>query len=184
LSQDEDLATGLQPGDLTKRVALPWQADFNECSFQPIDITYDGWNDIYPDNPQDPRLKQAQTTWQTLWWPAHRPHQVFVPTGFKDQAPTGYGPVDWAKGIPQTDAGDLKMVTSWSELGFVIQNPFYVGDPRVPPKPWEDPGSNPLYIAVEINEPAEDEKDRTLAAAQEKKVGRRQERNPYKSGMS
>ena len=29
----------------------------------------------------------------------------------------------WARGIPQTYAGDLKMVTEWSRLGFVIRNP-------------------------------------------------------------
>ena len=32
LSQRNDFVTGLQPGDLTKYMSVPWQADFNECS--------------------------------------------------------------------------------------------------------------------------------------------------------
>jgi hypothetical protein len=153
LSQDDDLAAGLEPGDLTKHMALPWQADFNECSYQEIDVTYEDWNEIYPGNPRDPSMKRKQAVWQTLWWPAHRPLQVFVVTSVAD-GKASYDFVDWAKGIPQTDAGDLKMVTSWADLGFVVRNPYFQGNPSVPPKPWEDPGSNPLYVAVEINEPA------------------------------
>ncbi|BAV51145.1 hypothetical protein MesoLj113a_63360 [Mesorhizobium sp. 113-1-2] len=41
LSQGGDFDTGLQPGDLTKLSGLPWQADFNECSTQTIDVTYE-----------------------------------------------------------------------------------------------------------------------------------------------
>ena len=41
LSQDSNFKVGLQPGDLTKYSALPWQADFNECSIQNINITYE-----------------------------------------------------------------------------------------------------------------------------------------------
>jgi hypothetical protein len=36
-------------------MALPWQADFNECSTQVIDVTYEGWNDLYPDSDHDVR---------------------------------------------------------------------------------------------------------------------------------
>lgn len=153
LSQGDNFETGLQPGDITKHMALPWQADFNECSTQTIDITYEDFNRIYPNTPADPRTKIAQRSWETLWWPAHRPMQVFIVRAFeKDEQPAGYSFVDWAKGIPGTSEGDLKMVTSWSELGFVIANPYfqpYDGNPNNPHPPWEDPGGNPRYIAVE-----------------------------------
>jgi len=43
----------LQPGDLTKYSALPWQADFNECTTQDIDITYELWNKIDPKSEND-----------------------------------------------------------------------------------------------------------------------------------
>ncbi|MGQ0592565.1 MAG: LodA/GoxA family CTQ-dependent oxidase [Gammaproteobacteria bacterium] len=77
LSQDNDFDTGLEPGDLTKFMALPWQADFNECSTQVIDVTYEGWNDLYPDSDHDGLMKREQRVWETLWWPAHRPLQTF-----------------------------------------------------------------------------------------------------------
>ena len=35
---------------------------------------------------------------------------------------------NWAKGIPQTNAGDLKMVTEWPKLGFVVRNPTLPAD--------------------------------------------------------
>ena len=49
----DDFGTGLQPGDLTKYMAVPWQADFNECSTQAIDITYEAWNKIYAASESD-----------------------------------------------------------------------------------------------------------------------------------
>ena len=29
--------------------------------------------------------------------------------------------------MPQTPAGDLKMVTEWSKLGFIVRNPYQPG---------------------------------------------------------
>ena len=125
------LPAGLEPGDLTKRSALPWQADYNECSNQEVDVTYEGWNVLYSDT-GDPALKTKNTsTNSTLWWPTHRPMQVFRPLGddVDPASPTHtYEQVDWARGIPpsgnpgQSRAGDLKMVTAWKNLGFVVAN--------------------------------------------------------------
>jgi hypothetical protein len=58
-------------------MALPWQADFNECSTQIIDVTYEAWNDLYPESDHDGLMKRQQRVWETLWWPAHRPLQTF-----------------------------------------------------------------------------------------------------------
>ena len=49
----DDLDQGLEPGDLTKRMALPWQADFNECYRE----TNNGLSNV-------------------AWWPAQRPLSV------------------------------------------------------------------------------------------------------------
>jgi hypothetical protein len=100
------LAAGLEPGDITKYDAVPWQADFNECTNQPIDITYEAWNSIEPDSTGDPVKSIVQLTY---WWPAHRPFWV-----------SGYGP--WSP-TPQNNAGDLQMATEWSLLGFVTKTP-------------------------------------------------------------
>jgi hypothetical protein len=106
-----NLAAGLEPGDIGKYDALPWQADFNECSTQPIDITYEDWNATYPASTGDPVQPVMQNTY---WWPAHRPMQVSTFPGF------GGGP--WSP-TPQNHAGDLQMVTEWANLGFVLRNP-------------------------------------------------------------
>jgi hypothetical protein len=143
LSLDNDFDKGLQPGDLTKYMALPWQADFNECSTQTIDVTYEGWNVLYPKSAHDQRLEDAERKWQTLWWPAHRPMQVNVHIpGAKGQKPSSSWQV-WALGVPQTREGDFKMVTEWSRLGFVIRNPL--ADPN------PNDGDTVQYISVEGN---------------------------------
>lgn len=128
--QDQgSMAVGLEPGDLTKYSAVPWQADFNECSTQSTDITYAQWNVIEPQSVGDPASDVTQTTY---WWPSHRPMEVFTAQG--GQAP-------WSQGIPQTNAGDLKMVTAWKDLGFIGPNPDYTPT-----------NGNPQYIQVERND--------------------------------
>lgn len=110
-SATADLASGLGPGDVTKYDALPWQADFNECSTQSIDITYPEWNKTYPASTGDPAPQDIQNIY---WWPAHRPMEVFLWPN--------YNQTNWSP-TPQNHSGDLQMVTAWAGLGFVLQNP-------------------------------------------------------------
>jgi len=139
LSLTSNFSIGLQPGDVTKLSGLPWQADFNECSTQTIDVTYEAWNKLSPDSVGDTIMEKEQQVWETLWWPAHRPMQVYYDLG--DQ---NYQFRNWARGIPQTYAGDLKMVTEWSKLGFVIRNP------NPPPGVnLDSPSPNVKYVCVE-----------------------------------
>jgi len=112
LSLKGDFSTGLEPGDITKYSGIPWQSDFNECSTQEIDITYEEWNQNYLNTTGDPAQEIVQNTY---WWPAHRPMTVF-------KSPTG-PQVNWAQGISQSHLGDLKMVTAWTELGFIKYDP-------------------------------------------------------------
>jgi len=144
LSQKDNFDRGMQPGDLTKHMALPWQADFNECTTQPINVTYEEWNKIYPANQKDSLMRREQAVWETLWWPAHRPLQVF-------EAASGSATVDWSRGIPQTNAGDLKMVTAWWTLPFVLKNPKANEKPTEVPPPPQVP-----YLAVERSETKEE----------------------------
>jgi hypothetical protein len=144
LSHDNDFRRGLQPGDLTKYMSLPWQSDFNECTSEPINITYADWNSINPKSNGDERLAHAEKLWQTLWWPAHRPIQSFE-FGFVQNGVVQANWTVWSRGIPQTPAGDLKMVTEWSRLGFIIRNPY---DPAAAQKP-ADQLTQPKYFSVE-----------------------------------
>lgn len=107
LSLKGDLSTGLEPGDVTKYGALPWQADFNECSTQDVNITYRDWNKTPLKSIGDPALKVTQLTY---WWPSHRPMWV---------SSQNLGLVFWSNGVPQTTEGDLAMATAWTRLGFI-----------------------------------------------------------------
>ena len=132
-----DLAAGLEPGDLTKYMALPWQADFTQCTEQNINVTYANWNNLDLDTTGDPAKQEI--AFNVPWWPAHRP--IVVNT-------EQFAPVYWASGIPENDAGMLRMVTGWKDLGFlkwvknekgqgyamVERNSDQLGDPVAPGK--------------------------------------------------
>ena len=60
----------------------------------------------------------------TLWWPAHRPLQSFEIGSVDGHGQPNYVWTNWSSGVPQTPAGDLKMVTEWSKLGFIVRNPY------------------------------------------------------------
>jgi hypothetical protein len=147
LSQDSNFVTGLQPGDITKYSALPWQTDFNECTTNPNDITYADWNINYPSSENDAELRRDTKVWTTMWWPAHRPLQYTEVTAVTDNKPT-YVWTNWSRGIPQTDAGDMKMVTEWAKLGFIIRNPF------LPPSVYASAatGADPIYVSIETRQ--------------------------------
>ena len=55
---------------------------------------------------------------------------------------------NWSKGVPQTHAGDLKMVTEWAKLGFVIRNPF------LPASVYDSAatGQDFIYVSIETQQ--------------------------------
>ena len=109
--------SGVEPGDLSKYMAQPWQTDFNECSIQPInpDATTNNTEGLNP-----PIL------W---WWPAQRPLYV-TPEGSDGEV------VEWTRGYFQDpdsvgdgtpNIGDMQMVTNWKDLGFVVLDASFGG---------------------------------------------------------
>ena len=106
-------------------------------------MTYENWNVIYPDSDNDKLMDREQRVWETLWWPAHRPLQTNELVLGADGAPS-YPWLDWTPGVPQTNAGDLKMVTEWWRLSIVTNNPS--GDLRPTALP---PPTPPPYVGVE-----------------------------------
>ncbi|HKV41440.1 MAG TPA: LodA/GoxA family CTQ-dependent oxidase [Blastocatellia bacterium] len=126
------LTDGLEPGDITKYDAVPWQADFNECSTQEINVTYEEWNKIYPGSIGS---AVVPSTLHTYWWPAHRPVEVNIQTS----PDGGTAQVLWALGIPQNHEGDLKMVSAWNDLGFILK---------------KDTKSGTIFVQVERNDQA------------------------------
>src|SRR4051812_42555408 len=122
-------------------MGLPGQSDFNECTTQPINITYADWNNLYPGSDNDERLRRDEKTWTTLWWPAHRPLQSFEIASVSNGSPN-YVWTTWSRGVPQTRVGDLRMVTGGARLVFIVRNPYQRGARSVDDLPYK-------YISVE-----------------------------------
>lgn len=106
---------GMEPGDVSRYMACPWQADFNECSSQPI---------------------EGRILW---WWPAQRPEFVYqepVATAASSGPTPALGPqVAWVGTVYNQNANDyiafgddIEMVEHWHELGFV----YNIGDQTKP----------------------------------------------------
>jgi L-lysine 6-oxidase len=111
-SRDECEGGGCEPGDLTKRMAIPWQADFAQCTAQYINFT-------------DPKVNKEggipkPPTYYGYWWPPQSP--MFVLTGIASDAaqqarvgvPSGFQ-VPYPRGINNF----AEMILAWSYLGFI-----------------------------------------------------------------
>jgi L-lysine 6-oxidase len=110
-SRDETEGGGCEPGDLTKRMAIPWQADFFQCTAQFVNFTDDKVNKANG-IPKPP-------TYYAYWWPPQSP--MFVLSGITDEAgpalsgvPSGFQ-VSYPRGINTFS----EMILAWWYLGFV-----------------------------------------------------------------
>ncbi|NEO99914.1 MAG: hypothetical protein F6K58_14785 [Symploca sp. SIO2E9] len=71
---DQNYGTGgCEPGDLTKRMAIPWQADFYNCSIQLINYTDPNLNKVLD---EDANLVPERPTYYAYWWPPQAPWNV------------------------------------------------------------------------------------------------------------
>jgi L-lysine 6-oxidase len=102
---------GCEPGDLTKRMAIPWQADFFQCTLQYVNFT-------------DPTVNKVNgvplpPTYYAYWWPPQSPWDVLSGADEVDeQAATGTPAgvqVNYARGINSF----VDMITGWKYLGFI-----------------------------------------------------------------
>lgn len=140
-SNDVQLGAGAEPGDLTKQMAIPWQADFFDCTIQTPNITNPEVNQGAGDNGI-----QIPPSFYVYWWPPQAPMQVLAgSTDPSSQVLDGYvtNPAIWQAGTGGTysttnnysivAAGQTvsyqrgittfnQMVVSWADLGFVINH--------------------------------------------------------------
>jgi hypothetical protein len=84
----------LNPGDVTKQLAVPWQADFFLCKREPSELP-------------------APLDW-IAWWPAARPDEVIVEESGERKPWADHGE---AFGLVKSQHD---MVESWHRLGFVV----------------------------------------------------------------
>ncbi|MGB0385047.1 MAG: LodA/GoxA family CTQ-dependent oxidase [Ardenticatenaceae bacterium] len=96
----------VQAGDITKYMALPWQADFYYCTNQPIDTHTDG---------SPPSGNRSNF----FWWPPQRPTTVWAKRSDSDEE---YTQQPWYQDIsldapPETPTS---MIDDWKALGFIV----------------------------------------------------------------
>ncbi|HEY0781576.1 MAG TPA: CTQ-dependent lysine 6-oxidase LodA [Thermoanaerobaculia bacterium] len=111
-SRDECEGGGCEPGDLTKRMAIPWQADFFQCTIQFINFTDPSVNKVggIPEPP----------TYYAYWWPPQSPMYVLSGgTSVAEQAAAGV-PAGYQVYFPRGINSFAQMITGWSYLGFVV----------------------------------------------------------------
>lgn len=120
-SRDECNGGGCEPGDLTKRMACPWQADFFQCTIQTVNFT----------NPAINKQDGAPLppSYYAYWWPPQSPWDVLTgDTTAAGQAashlPAGQQ-MNYARGVNSF----VQMVEHWSALAFIrdqnSQSPGY-----------------------------------------------------------
>lgn len=119
-----NLTDGLEPGDISKFMSIPWQTDYNSCSIHQPSINTLGVN----------HTNGNETT--LYWsWPSQRPDSVYVATEVVNNV---LPQQKWAIRGPGTYALDpksastfqkaLQSVTDWDRLGIVIQGTAIEGD--------------------------------------------------------
>ncbi len=124
---------GCEPGDLTKRMALPWQADFAQCTVQSPSLV-----DPKVSQVNGPVGYQVPPSYYVYWWPPQSPMNVI--TGSLDKGDQVIGAiVDPSQTSLILPAGQRvlfqrgvetvqEMVNVWSFLGFVVNQ----GEPGYP----------------------------------------------------
>lgn len=104
---------GLEPGDLTKRMAIPWQADLYECNIEYVSL-------VSNQNMNDKTGIPPPPSYYIHWWPPEVPWHVISGPDTKDDVeaagiPAGM-PVIYTRGI----TSHMQMVQGWSHLGFIL----------------------------------------------------------------
>jgi hypothetical protein len=153
-----DSSEGVEPGDTSKFMSIPWHTDYNSCA-------------AHPTEPATAPAVQANL--QTLYWswPAQRPVAVYV--ALEAQKPDRLGPQRYSVRGPGTETNDpalkgsfqsyLDFVKHWFEIGVVIQGTAITEESGGPfsadvflevrserdqpdPPPWPTNQSGPAYL--------------------------------------
>lgn len=118
---------GCEPGDLTKRMADPWQSDLFECGIQHVNFT------DKTRNVNEYTGLEEQPLYHTYWWPPQSPWDVIlgitdpeikdpdkrkekVIAELKAAGASAGQQVNFIRGIQN----HIQMVYAWSYLGFIV----------------------------------------------------------------
>ncbi|MGA8430466.1 MAG: LodA/GoxA family CTQ-dependent oxidase [Candidatus Sulfotelmatobacter sp.] len=157
LTSDPQQGDGSEPGDLTKRMAIPWQSDLYVCTAETPNVTHPAVN-------QNHGGIQAPPTYYVYWWPPQSPMHVVagdldpgnqVLDAYVSNAPAIFNASNGLslntqsqpqQGFTPTAAGQsvtflrgvnsfAQMVASWPDLGFIVNKgtkdyPYFVETER------------------------------------------------------
>jgi len=132
---------GCEPGDLTKRMAIPWQADFQECTVQTPNISNPKINQF-----ADGTGIEVPPAYYVYWWPPQSPMHV-VSGSVEPHEQVLDAIVSQIDGQPIIPAGQRvpyqrginsieDMINSWNRLGFIVNQsraenyPYFVEKER------------------------------------------------------
>ncbi|MEC4891848.1 MAG: CTQ-dependent lysine 6-oxidase LodA [Oscillatoria sp. PMC 1051.18] len=115
-SRDECEGGGCEPGDLTKRMAIPWQADFFNCSIQFVNFTDPNINKEEVNGSMVPK----PPTYYSYWWPPQAPWNVLSNDRTADEQEASGIPaglqVNYIRGI---NSYKQMVNNGWSYLAFI-----------------------------------------------------------------
>lgn len=115
-SRDECEGDGCEPGDLTKRMACPWQADFFNCTVQHVNFTDPQVNKVHD---KDGNWISLPPSYYSYWWPPQSPWDVLTGERTAEGQALSYLPmgeqVNYQRGINSFN----QMVEHWSALAFI-----------------------------------------------------------------
>jgi len=104
---------GCEPGDLTKRMSVPWQADFFQCTVQHVNFRD-------PKTNVDKDLLPVPPTYSVYWWPPQSPMAIVSGAmSLEEQEAAGIdagSQVPFLRGINSYQ----EFIVAWSYLGFVL----------------------------------------------------------------
>ncbi len=137
--RDECEGGGCQPGDLTKRMAVPWQADFFLCGAQPVNFTDPLVNKL-SDGSGVEHLP-APPTFSAVWWPPQSPMFVYSGADSVD-AQSLDGDISMGARAPYQRGVNtfLQAILAWRYLAFISNRTT-----------GEDREDYPFFVEVERN---------------------------------
>jgi hypothetical protein len=141
---------GLEPGDISKFMAVPWQTDYNSCSIHQTSINTAGKNTTYGN--------ELTLYWS---WPSQRPDAVYPATEvvggvLPDQVWSIRGPGALTNDAKTTATFQkpLQAVQQWDRIGIVLQGTAIAGGDYPPD----------FFLEVESRLPTEGQSVNVVAA--------------------
>jgi DNA-binding beta-propeller fold protein YncE len=110
--RDETRGGGCEPGDLTKRMSPPWQADFFECNIEYISFA--------PDKNVNINGIPPPPSYYSYWWPPQSPYHVISGIESDKEQKEAGTPAGLSVVFTRGINSHMQMIDGWSFMGFIV----------------------------------------------------------------